>query len=125
MARAQWIMVAGFLLASCISPSEGKPFDEMIGPVVTNECAVPVLAGIGESVTAAEHDIREDPIVMQPGWRSQIAFLLDREPIPEKLFLLVGVDADNPAMHEVEMSDVRGVGVDFVFHADCLTLTRQ
>ena len=117
--------LAGCLLAGCVFPSEGKPFDEMVGPIVTNECAAPVLAGIGESVTAAKREFRDDPITIHPGARSQISFLLDQEPKPESLFFLVGLDADNAALHEIKTSEVRGAMVDFVFGADCLTLTRQ
>ncbi len=123
MARAWRIMVAGVLLAGCVD--EFDTAGESFGPEVTNECDQPVIVGIGDSLASAERDIRELPITMQSGWRSRIEFVVQREVVPERVFLLVGVDADGAAMLEFETSDIRHDVVETVFEADCRTLTRK
>lgn len=122
--KSRWTAaLAGLLAVGCAL--QMNTHNESFGPKVTNECDQPVVAEIGDSVAAAEREIRESPITMQPGWRSTIAYVVVDDVVPDRVFLMVGVDADSAAMLELETSDVRKAVVELVFDADCLTLTRQ
>ena len=120
-----WSLIAltGTLLAGCAI--QVNTAGESFGPIVTNECDRPVIAGIGDSVSAAERDILEEPITMQPGWRSMVAYVVEHERVPERVVVLVGVDAAQAAMLTFDTSDIRNTAVDIVFAADCLTLVMR
>ncbi len=116
-ARGQLLLICAVLVAGC-SDQAGERF----GPVVTNECAQAVVAGIGASVDDAEQDIRDEPVTLQPGSRSSIDYVVQNGSVPPRLFLMVGVDAESAATLEIETGAVQLTTVELAFAADCRNL---
>ncbi len=124
--KAPWkLVLASLVIVGCDIP-KAETSAESIGPRVKNECDQPVVAEVGDSLQSAESEIRESPVVMQPGWSSSIRYFVQNDDVvPDDLFLLVGVVADDAALLQFKTSELRGKVVTVVFLADCRTLIRE
>lgn len=118
-------MLASLVIVGCDIP-KAETSAESIGPRVKNECDQPVVAGVGDSLQNAERELRESPVVMQPGWWSTIQYFVENDDVvPDDLFLLVGVVPDDAALLQFKTSELRGQVVTVVLLADCRTLVRE
>ena len=107
-------MLASLVIVGCDIP-KAETSAESIGPRVKNECDQPVVAGVGDSLQNAERELRESPVVMQPGWWSTIQYFVEND----------DVVPDDAALLQFKTSELRGQVVTVVLLADCRTLVRE
>ena len=123
--KTPWKLVLASLVTVGCNIPKAETSAESIGPRVKNECDQPIVADVGDSLQNAERELRESPVIMQPGWSSSIEYFVHNDVVPDTLFLLVGVAADGAAIMEFKTSELRGKLVTVVFLADCRTLISE